>query len=393
MSELSPQASISSLRSTRVGWFELFYDLVVVASVSYGSKLYIADPTWGMGTWLFLSLIVLMTFWLLTMVSHNLFPKEDVVRRLLVVVQMMGLVVASLSLVRSSDGLPDEVGFASLAVSFASIALVYLRCRRDDSEVVGAAKVLARSTGGAALIMVMGFLVARFVGAAADPYLVWILLLGLACGILPLLFVVLNRDTTRRLIDREHLSERMGQLLLIVLGESFIALVFDLSGQASIPNPVYFLIDFAVVFSIWTIYFTSVLPGGLPRGAGRLRVWIALHCLLMFGAIVAAGTFASLTLLPFGSDPGTEGFWTPLPLFYVTAALFGLSILSRSHRVSSRIDAGVVGIMLVLSILALWVVPGQARYLTLIAAAIIVIDAGLSAAIVQRREREGTLSK
>jgi hypothetical protein len=49
--------------------------------------------------------------------------------------------------------------------------------------------------------------------------------------------------------------------------------------------------------------------------------------------------------------------------------------------------------MLVLSILALWVVPGQARYLTLIAAAIIVIDAGLSAAIVQRREREGTLSK
>lgn len=376
----------SQERKTRVGWFELFYDLVVVASVSYGSNLFSSRPSWAMGSWLFLSLVLLMTFWLLTMLSHNLFPGEDLIRRLLVVVQMVCLVTASLSLGRDHEGLSDEVGFAALALAFAAISAVYVRCWKQQRPESLAARVLTLSTGGAALIMVVGLVSARFGGSTLEPFLLWIVGLGVACAILPLLFIVLNQHTSRKVIDSEHLSERMGQLVLIVLGESFVSLIFDLSGLTSIPNPLYFVIDFAVVFSIWTIYFTGVLPCGVPHRAWRLRIWILLHCLFMFGAIAAAGGFAALTVLPFGTDPGREGFWTPLPLFYVMVSLMGLSILARRHRVAWHLDAAVTGVLALLSALALWVIPDEARYLTLIAAALVVTDAAVSAYVVRRRE-------
>lgn len=377
-------------RNTRVGRFELFYDLVVVASVSYGSKIYVARPTWGTGTWLFMSLVVLMTFWLLTTLSHNLFPREDAVRRLLVLVQMMGIIVASLALGRSDGGLPDAVGLAALAVSFTSIALVYLRCWRQGGT--SAARILTLSSFAAASVMVCGFLVARFGSSSAEPSLIWILLLGLACGVLPMLFLVLNQRTSAKEIDNEHLAERMGQLILIVLGESFISLIFDLSGLTSIPNPLYFVIDFAVVFSIWTVYFSGVLPCGVPHSAWRLRAWILLHCLLMFGAIAAAGSFAALTVLPSAGEPGGEGYFTPLPLFYVMVALVGLSVLGHRQRAAWGIDSAVTGILAILSALALWVVPDLAGDLTLIAAAIVVIDAGIGALMARRSEPEVTLS-
>jgi low temperature requirement protein LtrA len=382
-----------SERKTRDVWFELFYDLVVVASVTYGSKVFVSEPSWGMGSWLLLSLVLLMTFWLLTMLSHNLFPREDFVRRLLVLVQMIGLVTASLSLGREQQGLSADVGLAALAVSFASLAAIYLRCWRRESTEAWMARVLALSTGGAAVIMGMGFLAARYGGEAWEPYLVWVLVLGLACGILPLLFIVLNQHTSGTVIDSEHLSERMGQLVLIVLGESFVSLILELNGLTSIPNPLYFVLDFAVVFSIWTIYFTGVLPSGVPRHAWRLRLWILLHCLFMFGAIAAAGGFAALTLLPFGSDPGSEGFWTPLPLLYVMVSLLGLSILGGRHRSARRLDAAVTGILVLLSALALWVLPDQARFLTLIAAGLVVVDAAASAVAVQRRDKADAISR
>ena len=83
----------------RVTWAELFYDLIVVASVSHGSHVFGEHPSWGMGTWLAASLVLLMTFWLLTMLSHNLYPGEDTPRRFLIFVQMpAGVPVATVAI-------------------------------------------------------------------------------------------------------------------------------------------------------------------------------------------------------------------------------------------------------------------------------------------------------
>ena len=49
-----------------------------------------------------------MTLWLLTVVSHNLYPGDDTVRRFLVLVQMVALVIASLSLGRGDESRPRK---------------------------------------------------------------------------------------------------------------------------------------------------------------------------------------------------------------------------------------------------------------------------------------------
>ncbi len=368
----------------RVSWFELFYDLVVVASVSHGSHLFGEHPSWGMGTWLAASLVLLMTFWLLTMVSHNLYPGDDVVRRFLIIVQMVALVVASLSLGRGDEGLPDSVGFTALAIGFLSLALVFWRCGRQYPTTSSAARVLTSSSILAAVVMAVGALLPSNGAVLSNP-ITWAFSIGLLCGILPLLFIVLNHRTTSEKINTEHLSERMGQLVLIVLGESFVSLIFSLNGMSRIPNPWYFLLDFIVVLAIWTLYFTGVLPAGVPATAGRLRAWLGLHVLLIFGAIATAGGFAALTLIPFSTVPTAQGYWTPLPLFYVMLGLLGLSFLSRRPKAVLVSDTIIVLLLAALSALALWVIPDEARWLTLVGAALIVIDAALSAAPSRKR--------
>lgn len=368
----------------RVSWFELFYDLVVVASVSHGSHLYIEHPTWGMGTWLGASLVMLMTFWLLTTISHNVYPGDDITRRFLVIVQMVALIAASLSLGRGDEGLPDSVGFVALAIAFISIALVYWRCGRQHPKSAAVARVVAPWSLVAAGIMAVGtFLPSN--GAVISNPIAWAFAIGLLCGIVPLLFFVLNHRTTSEQIDATHLSERTGQLVLIVLGESFVSLIFSLSGESEIPNPLYFLLDFIVVLAIWTLYFTGVLPAGVPTTARRLRAWLGMHVILIFGAIATAGGFAALTLIPFRDSSSAQGLWTPLPLFYVMLGLLGLSILAHRPRVAVVSDGIIVALLAALSVLALWVIPAEAQWLTLVGAALVIVDAGLAAVSSRRR--------
>ncbi len=368
----------------RVSWFELFYDLVVVASVSHGSHLYGEHPTWTMGTWLAASLVMLMTFWMLTIVSHNLYPGDGILRRFLIIVQMVALVVASLSLGRGDEGLPDSIGFAALAIAFVSIALLYWSCGRKFEVPSSAARVITPSCFLAAAVMLAGVFVPTNGGVLSNP-ITWVFAIGMLCGIVPLLFMVLNHRTTFAQINAEHLSERMGQLVLIVLGESFVSLIFSLSGVSRIPNPLYFIVDFIVVLSIWTQYFTGVVPAGVPATAARVRLWLLLHVIFIFGAIATAGGFAALTLIPFGEAPTSQSFWTPLPLFYVMFGLLGLSILSRRPRSAWLSEAIIVLLLAALSVLALWVIPDQARWLTLVGAALVIVDAAISVAPVRRR--------
>ncbi len=373
----------ASEHGLRVSWFELFYDLVVVASVSHGSHVFDEHPSWGMGTWLAASLVLLMTFWLLTMVSHNLYPADDTLRRVLVLVQMVALVVSSLSLGRGDEGLPDTVGFGALAVGFLTIAILYWHCGRRFPNGSGVSRMIAPWALLAALIMLSGVFVPSNDGFFTNP-ITWIFIAGMLCGIVPLLFGVLTRRTTAGEINAEHLSERMGQLVLIVIGESFVSLIVGLSSESRIPNPWYFLLDFVVAFAIWTMYFTDVLPAGVPLTAGRLRAWLGWHVVLIFGAIATAGGLAALTLIPFAEESSAQAFWTPLPLFYVMVGILGLSLMVGRPSTLRRLHGVVTGLLAVLTIFALWAIPEQARWLTLVGALLVIGDAAAGSVMSRR---------
>lgn len=370
--------------TVRVGWFELFYDLVVVASVSLGSHVYAASPSWGMGTWLAASLFMLMTFWLLTVMSHNLYPGQDIPRRLLIVVQMVAVIIASLSLGRGEEGLPDDVGFGALVIAFGSLALVYLRNDRlaagDGSRT---ARTLALACGVSAVIMLVGVFLPDSGGMLDNP-LTWAFVLGLLVTAVPMVLIVFGREHVAGRVNVDHLNERFGQLVLIVLGESFISLVYGLADKSMIPNPTYFIVDFIVVFAIWTLYFTYVLPAGVPQTPARLRAWIAFQYVLLFGAIASAAGLAALTLIPFGGSDDGPAYWTPLPFFYVMLGILGLRLCGKGLRSGVPLIVAATALLGLLAAISLWVVPAAAQWLTMVGAGVV---AAVAVAGIPRRHR------
>lgn len=332
----------------RVGWFELFYDLVIVATVGYAAHSFAHHPTWAFGFWICAWVLVMFVLWSLTTINHNLFPGDYTWRRLLGLGQMMALVVGALGMV-ADEGLSSAAGFGGMGVAFACGAALYvvpLVRRMGDSPTTWLVAVCAVAgsivlLGGTALHDPVGW-------GPTDraPYL-----LAVGVGIIGAgLFVAVGRLPA--LGDDEHLTERLGQLVIIVLGETFVSLMSALGGKPEIPNPLFMVLTFVVVFAVWSLYFSSVVPAGMPSGPWRLRAWYVMHWPLMFGAVGAAAGFSMVMLIPFG-DEGTAATanWTTAPLAFVMAALAVITWIGAGRITPQvRLHLFVVGTLVVLAV-------------------------------------------
>jgi low temperature requirement protein LtrA len=367
----------------RVGWFELFYDLVIVAAVGYTGHTFAADPSWGLGLWIAAWTLIMFVLWLLTTLGNNLVPIDSALRRSLGLLQMLALVIAALGTV-ADEGLSNATGFGALAVAFGSVCATFVMLKPADPRVRRQVRVLAWGSGLAALVLGLGLLLPDDAEWTVTGAPTWIITLGVAAAAIPL-FVVVGRCSG--LLDPEHLGERLGQLVIIVLGEAFVGLVSTLGGRSSIPNPVYFVLTFLVVFAIWTLYFSSVMPAGVPTRAGRLRAWLLMHVLLMFGAIGAAAVFSSLTLVTFGDESASlvEGAeWTTLPLFFVLVALASMTWIAAGRlTLLVRIYLAAAGLLLAMAVIGVLVTSGGGAWEN-VAGSVIVIGVAFASVRISR---------
>jgi len=337
-----------TLPHQRVGWFELFYDLVIVAAVGYAAHTFAHHPSWSLGFWIAAWTLIMFVLWLLTTLNNNLYPGDRAWRRMLGLAQMLALVIAALGTV-ADEGLSNSVGFAGLTVAFGSVTITYVLAMRDRQIDRRDVRVLAWASGAATVILATGILLPDDASWGPHGWPPRIIAVGMAAAAIPL-FYVAGRLAGR--IDEEHMGERLGQLVIIVLGESFMSLVSALGGLPSIPNPLFFVLTFLVVFAIWTLYFSSVLPAGMPRSSGRLRSWLLTHWLLMFGAVGAAAGFSAVTLDPIGEvSPNAAAQWTTAPLCFVMIALGLLTWLGRDAlTLLVRVHFAAAGALLVLAV-------------------------------------------
>jgi low temperature requirement protein LtrA len=315
---VTQSAPFDKASSQRVSWFELFYDLVLVAAISQAGKVFVKEPTWAMTGLIGASILVLFGIWLLTTMSYGLFRRDTAWRRVLLLIQMFGVVVAALSL--SKTGLPAWAGFAALAMVVATQTFSYVRFTRVDAPTRVSLRIVVWSTALAAAIFALAAAILS-TASADNSALVSILALVAGGGVMlaPIIWRVAPGVLSS--IDLHHLDERFGLLVIIVLGESFINLVSNVGTLGSIPNPVAFLLAFLIAYALWAIYFTSVQAYEMPSTIWAFRLWICAHLLFVAAAIAVAVEFTDLSTHAVADLNLTSGNWTPLPMIGALSAL------------------------------------------------------------------------
>lgn len=377
--------------SQRVGWFELFYDLVVVAAVAILGKVLIKTPDVQTTALVATALLVLFAIWLLTTISHGMFTWDDPIRRAAVLAQMALLSVAALSI--GKQGLPNWIGFLAAAGAMLTIVFIFTRHRRMAGPAQEVNGLIVKLSMAAVIAFALSSVASVWLNSEQATIVAPIILL-IAAGIvlIPVITRLAALLASGQAVDPHHLQERFGLFVIIVLGESLIGLLAALAGKGTIPNPMYFALTFLVAFSIWSIYFNGILPFGVPSSVNRLRAWLACHVLLVLAIVVTAVEFADLTLNDAEYVQGVpQETWTVLPMLLTVAVISLLSFTLRSTWTLRGINLATLGVLSLLAIIETRMSGEDGNWFVFLGAVLLMAD-GVACSIASYR-RSGVRSQ
>lgn len=381
---MSGKDAVPTRHSPTVSWFELFYDLLVVAAISLTNDLFLDSPSTRSAVSAGLGLVALSWVWFMTTLLNNMHPGQGLIRRLIMLVQMALIVAAALAM--------DEVGGGESARALAAyggalVTVIVLILVLRPSRPAGQARpwtgtrALAPLALGAVLC-----LLAIPLPESADR---WLLLSALAVMIVPTMTWQYPRWEGGALLRADHLRERLGLFVLIVLGEGFAQLVSDLHELGRIPHGGLFAVVFLLSYALWWIYFDGTFSESLDLHRVRWRLTLLGHLLLVFG-IMATLDILVLLSVERGNQVGDH----VLPYFCVAVAVTLLAFALLRFTAHGRLGGpGLLHVGTAVVVLMLSLVPAnqesEGLYLVIIVVAVLVIANGLAAAWADRTLRTG----
>ena len=207
-------------RERHASWLELFYDLVFASAISQiGHSLYVNNGSFigFLGT---ISLFVPVWWaWIGATFYSARFETDDLVHRLLVLLQMMGAAALTINI---HGALAETSG--NFAIAYGAIrsflVIEYIRAGRK----VPAARTFANKYAQGFLISTILWLIS-VVMPAPVLFMMWTLAIAIDVSTT----ILVGRKHTRLAPNIFHLPERMGLFTLIVLGETIFGLVSSLS--------------------------------------------------------------------------------------------------------------------------------------------------------------------
>ncbi|MFI6905809.1 low temperature requirement protein A [Nonomuraea sp. NPDC050394] len=335
----------------RATWLELLYDLVFVVAVAE-----LADVLAHGNGLAFVGLFVpLWWAWAGYVFYANRFDTDDVSHRLLMLPQILAIALMAASV--------GDIGNRSalFAVSYVVVRLLlivaYVRARKHVPE---ARALTTRYIQGFAIAAAIWLLSLAF-----EPpirYVLW----GVAVAIDLATPFLARRHQGSLPPQTEHLPERFGLFVVIVLGEVVAAVVFGLKSHAVTPGSVLIALSgIAVAMAFWWLYFGHLDESVVLRTRLAGQVWVYSHLPLALG-LAAFGIGVEHAL----AEPGSSGWSVGIPAALVLATL-GLQHLCSGDRRSSTVRAASAGLILVFSWLPVTVVllfvlligAGQVAYL------------------------------
>ncbi|GAA0654641.1 low temperature requirement protein A [Brevundimonas lenta] len=371
----------------RVGFVELFFDLVFVFAITQISHTLLANLTWLGALQAALLLGALWWAWIDTSwITNWLNPERTPVRLLLFVLMGGGLVMStSLPDAFGDKGLVFACAFAFIQVGRGLFTLWAVRAepvmRRNFQRIViwasvGAALWISGGlmTGDMRMIL---WLIAVFGEFVAPACYFWVPGLG-------------RSHTQDWKIEGEHLAERVGLFIIICLGESVLVTGATFAGLEWTPDVVAaFAAAFLGTLAMWWIYFnkahdaaSEVISRSTDAGRVARSAYTYAPILAVAGIVVTAvgdelslshptghtsfGTAAVIVGGPMLFLMGAQAFkyasfgnWSPSRLTGIglLAALAVVSMLLTPLQLAAAATA-------VLIFVATWETIGHPRYVT-----------------------------
>ena len=260
----------------RATWLELFYDVAFVALVAQLTYLiYEHHHTITDIINIFIVGYSIFIAWWATTANRNLQPKEIVVDKLLVQLQMAGAFLMSITMPATFEG-----EYAGFFVSFAvvrllqSSTLIAMYYRYPDTRPV-TYNILQGFLIASALWMISGFM----------PSPGHFIVAGAALALDILVPLTRGKGNTTRYLNVHHLQERMGLFLMLVLGESMIVVALaNTAVSLRSPEPVVIFSGLFLIVAFWWLYFehSDRHSGERPK---NLFLFLHAHGFL-FGSVI-----------------------------------------------------------------------------------------------------------
>lgn len=330
----------------KVGWLELFYDLVYVAAlVQLGSAL-ASHVSWG-GALAFAGLMVPLWFtWTGFTFYNNRFLVDDAVHRALVFAQMLAIGAVAASVPKVLDGHHQTFAVA-YGIARVVLTLLYARAHVQVPQARGMTRRYALGFGlGAAIWLGSAFVPppwAFFLWALAQSVDFSTPLGKNAIGIIE-----------RYPPDIGHLSERYGILVLIVLGESFVKVLSELADHGlTRESGTLAALGLLVTCMLWWIYFDDVAGARLKARRLVSVLWVYGHLPLAVAVTAVGVSLKKAVGMSFAEIGAAKYRWLFCASLALALAAVGFIDWLTERRESDLPDDARVGARLVSAILVL----------------------------------------
>lgn len=234
-----------------IGWLELFYDLVYVATlIQIGNFLSDNLTLLGFGQFMVM-LFVVWWSWGGETLYQNRYVADDIWHRLLVFIQIGGV---------ATMGLSVSGAFSELSVQFAigyvlvRVMTVLMYVRVYSSHLQSRAYAIRYMVGFAVGIAIW---VAAIFLPSDVQWIAWLVAI-----VFEALWFARPATTADEIEDwgpdAHHLLERFGVFTIIVLGEAFVKVLDDAQGMVlGLEQILFGVIALVILYTLWWLYFSD----------------------------------------------------------------------------------------------------------------------------------------
>ena len=287
---MTPTPQAPSTRGAH--WLELFFDLVMVAYISQIAHTLHGDPSWKEALAFFAFLAFAWWAWVNATVTMNLFGAR--ITPMIWITVSLGMIALGIMAASVADGLTERA--AAFALGNAAIRLVWVGPWMMNRRASGTPwwRPILYSVVPAALWILSIFV---------DPpwqYVLWGVAIAIEITILS--FMGWKPTWLTSALNVEHLSERVGLLVVIVFGESILTIISELDAHWTAASALVALLSFAAVSMLAWIFFgrsSSAVTRGLQRlqvagsGGGLRDTVMYLPFLLVAGVTIFASALGT----------------------------------------------------------------------------------------------------